>query len=393
MGAPETAAAARANNRVRSGVTHREPFFEELVDAGSVADVQRLMREELRKATGRDVAVDLTGGDLYSMKELALASVHWARLHRDVPFNRLSLGHIPSDNKNEATLAEAEAGEVKLNIDYLGAGRRPELLTRLVKNREANHLLMGDRFGAVAMFLHELEHLREIHVGEGFLPDLLKRDPHFAKQAALERAASSQPQVPAYTKSAEMFFKEQPALRLVNDRTAAHHVGKYAARNKYELFAESGARVHLLGRGADWVSLEVTRAVGPVDAIIAAAPHLRLAVRELHTRLDKRDGLPAERGSSPLQPFARPAQARSVGPEPPGPTAGGRSGRPPATRAVTSVAGPVTAKGLSSLRRAGPRRAGSSSTRDAAHGGEADRGRSGFTPSDRRPNRESGPLR
>ncbi|WP_406290267.1 hypothetical protein [Embleya sp. NBC_00896] len=385
---PEAAAAAWANSQVPLGVSHREPFYEDLVNAGSVAEVEGLMRKELRRASGHDVDLDLTGGDLYTMKEVALASVHWARLHRDVPFHRLSLADIPPEKKGEEPLADADAGEIRLNVKYFGAGKRPELLNALVQSKKFKHLLTGDKFGAVPVILHELEHLREIAVGEGFLPDLLKTDRDFTKKAERERAASSQRQLPAYTKSAEAFFKERPALRLVNDQTTAQHVGKYATRNKYELFAESGARVHIFGRGADWVSLEVTQAVGPVDTIVAAAPRLRLAVADLHSRLDRKNGLAAGHATSLLQPFAQPTPKQSVGVESPRPASAGPNSGPPGVRGLTSLTDVVTAMGSATTRRAT-----SPQARAPARSLESGRGRPDFTPPGRRSDRESGQSR
>ncbi|MGW1998102.1 hypothetical protein [Embleya sp. NPDC001921] len=262
------------------GVVWEEQFVRRLVAARTTKDVARLSEVEIARATGRPTPLLLDNGRLYTLKQLALAAVHWSRLHPDVPVSRIAVTPLKKPEMADAILvAEAHppTREVRFN--------RQLLQKNWPSFREiVGAMTRGDaRFAAAHSMIHELEHLRHY---QHMQPFPLPRSPN------TPYSSRDHPEV-------DLYDYRTDAYDLVNQKTkeanatpakAAEILGRNAAMDINELVAESGAHIHLYGDQAPVLAETVVSALGPTEKMRNAAPALTHALAMMSEQLDHRTG-------------------------------------------------------------------------------------------------------
>lgn len=261
-----------------TGVSRHDDVVRALVEARSTVDVGTIAQTEIRSANGQGSTVDFSRGDLRAVKSLALAAIHWARLHPDVPLSNLSVGKV----HNPQSMAEAriDARDVRFSDRYFGERTyNPVALAEAMSS--APWFRGKKRFADAHIALHELEHLRHLsRLMPGYHPpaDAYNRD-------------VDTPALPQLLSKTAIGLNEKLTADLpIDPNDVAKHLGTYANTNHSERTAEAGAHLHLFGARAPQVAKQSVAVLGQVDAVAAAAPALRDALKYLDGRVDPLTG-------------------------------------------------------------------------------------------------------
>lgn len=284
-----------------AGLTPDDRLYRAIRDATSIAQVEEATRRGLADALGRGINVDLTGGHLYSAKEIALGLVHVTRLHRDLRLHRVSLRTFPppAPGRGPTYALAYPNGTVEFNLSLFGAQSRRTLLYLLETDRRTRQSRGGREFGAVAPVIHELGHIDNDSIGS--LPQLAFMRPMYQK-------VKDHP--------GERKFAGPSDTGRLHPAVVARYVGRYATANKRELYAEAFKNVLVFGRMADPVSKSVYQLGHGAPPVVDGTPNLWRTLHDLRISTLP-DGMPTDTAvrvvAASLQPmegmYARPVPA------------------------------------------------------------------------------------
>lgn len=244
------------------------------------------MQAEIRQANGQGTTVDMSRGDLRAVKVFALAAVHWARLHPEVPLNNLSVGAVTSQ-QGRVTYAFARSIDrsVRFNSGVFGTWDvDPEAFGRRIHSEQ---LISGDPAFALAhIAVHELDHLRHYsRLWPGHQPPPTAHNPNLDHDPRPTLKNHHGVLDPA-EKMTDLWVGSPP----INPKDLEEQLGTYSKSDGFERTAESGAHLHLYGEDAPPVAKRAGVALGDNEAVMAAAPALRQALTHLTNRIDPSTG-------------------------------------------------------------------------------------------------------